>query len=82
MLPTSSPGFSYDKFLKAYECPQTKGFFPYEWMDSLEKLEHSSLPPHEAFYSTLTNKNISRKTTVVSVAPSEPILILMRSDIS
>ena len=24
-----APGFSYDKFLKAYECPQTKGFFPY-----------------------------------------------------
>ena len=30
-------------------------------MDSLEKLEHSSLPPHEAFYSTLTNKNISKE---------------------
>ena len=56
-----APGFSYDKFLKAYECPQTKGFFPYEWMDSLEKLEHQSLPPHEAFYSTLTNKNISKE---------------------
>ena len=22
-----APGFTYDKFLKAYECPQTKGFF-------------------------------------------------------
>ena len=54
-----APGFSYDKFLKAYECPQTKGFFPYEWLDSLEKLEHSSLPPHEAFFSTLKNQNIS-----------------------
>ena len=54
-----APGFSYDKFLKAYECPQTKGFFPYQWLDSLEKLEHPSLPPHEAFFSTLKNKNIS-----------------------
>ena len=54
-----APGFSYDKFLKAYECPQTKGFFPYEWLDSLEKLDHPSLPPHEAFFSTLKNKNIS-----------------------
>ena len=54
-----APGFSYEKFLKAYECPQTKGFFPYEWMDSIEKLQHPSLPPHEAFYSSLTNKNIS-----------------------
>ena len=54
-----APGFSYDKFLKAYECPQTKGFFPYEWMDSLEKLQHPALPPHEAFFSSLTNTNIS-----------------------
>ena len=37
----------------------TKGFFPYEWMDFLEKLEHPSLPPHEAFFSTLKHKNIS-----------------------
>jgi len=38
-------GFSYDNFLRAYKCPQTKGFFPYEWMDSL--------------FSSLTNTNIS-----------------------
>ena len=25
-----APGFSYDQFLKAFECEQTKGFFPYE----------------------------------------------------
>ena len=24
-----APGFSYDQFLKAYECEQTKGYFPY-----------------------------------------------------
>ena len=28
-----APGFSYDAFIKAYECPQTKGYFPYEWVD-------------------------------------------------
>ena len=55
-----APGFSYDKFLKAYKCPQTKGFFPYEWLDSLVKLEHPLLPPHKAFFSTLKkNENIS-----------------------
>ena len=54
-----APGFSYDMFLKAYECPQTKGFFPYEWMDSLDKLQHNALPPHEAFFSSLRNENIS-----------------------
>ncbi|CAH3132563.1 unnamed protein product [Porites lobata] len=56
-----APGFSYDKFLKAYECPQTKGFFPYEWLDSLDKLDHPSLPPHDAFFSTLKNENISKE---------------------
>lgn len=54
-----APGFNYAKFLKAYECHQTKGFFPYEWMDDLEKLDHKTLPPHEAFYSNLTNSNIT-----------------------
>ena len=33
-----APGFSYDQFLKAYECTHTKGHFLYEWVDSLEKL--------------------------------------------
>ena len=54
-----APGFSYDSFLKAYQCSQTKGFFPYEWFDSLEKLNHPNLPPHQAFHTTLKNENIS-----------------------
>ena len=55
-----APGFSCAMFLKAYECPQAKGFFPYEWIDSLDKLDHTYLPPHEAFYSSL-NKDISKE---------------------
>ena len=55
-----APGFSYDKFLKAYECPQTKGF-PYKWMDSLDKLDHTYLPPREAFYSSFKKDKISKK---------------------
>ena len=35
--------------------------FPYQWFDYLEKLEHRSIPPHEAFFSTLKNKNISEE---------------------
>ena len=54
-----APGVSYGQFLKAYECKQTKGFFPYEWIDSLDKLGETSLPPHEAFYSSLKNTNIT-----------------------
>ena len=30
-----APGFSYDKYLKAHGCEQTKGHFSYEWMVSL-----------------------------------------------
>ena len=36
-----------------------KFFFPYEFFDSLEKLDYPSLPPHEAFYSSIKNSHIS-----------------------
>ena len=54
-----APGFSYDKFLKAYGCTLTKGFFPYEWVTSLSKLVCESLPHKEAFHSELKNEDIS-----------------------
>lgn len=56
-----APGFSYEKYLKAYDCSLAKGYFPYEWMDSLEKLKHTSLPPREAFYSSLVGKGITEE---------------------
>ena len=56
-----APGFSYDQFLRAYECEQTKGFFPYEWVDGLDKLNETLLPPHAAFYSSLKNTNITEQ---------------------
>ncbi|XP_078694703.1 uncharacterized protein LOC144923755 [Branchiostoma floridae x Branchiostoma belcheri] len=54
-----APGFSYSHLLKAYECQETKGFFPYEWMDDLSKLEQTQLPPADAFYSRLRGTHIS-----------------------
>ena len=56
-----APVFSCDQFLRAYECEHTKGFFPYEWVDGLDKLEETSLPPHAAFYSSLKNTNITEQ---------------------
>ncbi|CAB4040471.1 Zinc finger and SCAN domain-containing 22 [Paramuricea clavata] len=56
-----APGFSYEQFLKAYECSQTKGYFPYEWVDSLNKLNHCSLPPRETFHSTLSGTDITEE---------------------
>ena len=46
-----APGFSYERYLKAYSCELAKGCFPYEWMDSLEKLKCTSLFLQEAFRS-------------------------------
>ncbi|XP_071137847.1 uncharacterized protein [Mytilus edulis] len=54
-----APGFSYAKFLKAYEVSENKGCFPYEWFDSADKLHHPTLPAHEQFYSSLKECNIS-----------------------
>ncbi len=44
-----APGFNYESFIKAYNCKMNKGFFPYEYVTSLTKLDEKSLPPHEAF---------------------------------
>ena len=54
-----APGFSYAKYLKAYGCEVTKGHFPYEYMDRLERLDDTVLPPKEAFFSRLKNEGIS-----------------------
>ena len=48
---------SLDFFLKAYKASETKGFFPYEWFDSPDKLESEELPPYEAFFSKMRNNN-------------------------
>ncbi len=40
-----APCFSYDKYLKAYDCELQKGHFPYEYMDGIRKLEDRALPP-------------------------------------
>ena len=54
-----APGFSYDKYLKAYGCELQKGHFPYEYMDGIGKLEDRALPPQAAFFSQLKNEGIS-----------------------
>ena len=48
-----APGFSYRKFLIAYDCGDSKFYFPYEFIDSIEKLNFPKPPPHNVFYSTL-----------------------------
>ena len=48
---------SLDSFLKAYKANETKGFFPYEWFDSPEKLDATCFPPYDCFFSKLRNYN-------------------------
>ena len=48
---------SLDLFLKAYKTEETKGFFPYEWFNNLEKLNKKELPPYDSFFSKLRNIN-------------------------
>ena len=54
-----APGFSYDKYLKAYGCELQKGHFPYEYMDGVGKLDDRTIPPKAAFFSQLKNEGIS-----------------------
>ena len=48
---------SLDSFLKPYKTSETKGFFPYEWFDSPNKLDATFLPPYECFFSKLKDHN-------------------------
>ena len=36
-----------------------KGIYPYEYIDSFEKLDELQLPPIEKFYSALTDRSVS-----------------------
>ena len=43
------------------ELLKQKGFYPYEYMDSIEKFKETKPPPQKAFYSKLSGKGISNK---------------------
>ena len=52
-------GVKYASFLKAFDVQESKGFFPYKWFTSLDKLEHMELPPFDpAWFSTVKNDNV------------------------
>ena len=49
-------------FFKPYQAKllKQKGFFPYEYLDNLEKLKDTITPPQDAFYSNLSGKGINK----------------------
>ena len=47
------PGLSYDAWCKSMGCRLQKLMFPYEWLDSYEKLSHVGPVSYERFYSSL-----------------------------
>ena len=55
-----APWSSYAGFLKAFHVEKAKGYFCYDWFDSVEKMEYPSLLSHTDFYSELNGKNISK----------------------
>ena len=35
-----------------------QGFYPYAWVDGIEKLDFEGIPPPEAFHSQLINESV------------------------
>ena len=48
-----SPGLSLDDWCRANKCQVEKLVFPYEWLDSYDKLSHVGPVPRCEFYSSL-----------------------------
>jgi len=46
-------------FPNNFELITRKGVFPYEYLDSIEKLSEKSLPNQSVFFNHMTNKNCS-----------------------
>ena len=46
-----------DSFLKAYTASEMKGYFPYEWFGTPNKLDEQQLPSYDDFYSKLKNSS-------------------------
>ena len=54
-----APGLSLDDWCRTNKCQVEKLVFPYEWLDSYDKLSHVGPVTHCEFYSSLKGKNIT-----------------------
>ena len=53
---------TYENWCKSLGCKLGKLVFPYEWLDSYEKLNHVGPVKRECFYSSLKKKTISQRS--------------------
>ena len=54
-----APGFTLDTFIKSFSSSSdTKSYFPYEYIDSYDKLEETQLPAYGSSYSKLKQENV------------------------
>ena len=53
-----APGLSLDDWCRANKCQVEKLVFPYEWLDSYDKLSHVGPVPHCEFYSSLSERKM------------------------
>ena len=63
-LVTNLPNESFKNLKSCYEGDKLKlllrkGVFPYDWFDGFDKLNATQLPPKEAFYSKLSDEDIT-----------------------
>jgi len=47
---------------RQFNVLRRKGEYPYDWVDSIDKLAETSLPPKDAFYSRLQDEKIKDET--------------------
>ena len=54
-----APGFNLDIFIKSFADDNSshKSYFPYEYLNSYDKLTETKMPPYEAFVSELRQEN-------------------------
>jgi hypothetical protein len=48
-----APGTNLEKFTRAFCGSRQKGYFPYEWLQSVSQLKKTKIPPDSAFYDKL-----------------------------
>ena len=53
-----APGYNLKSFFKAFGVSEQKGYFPYDYFTDANQLDERTLPPYEAFYSSLKHCNV------------------------